>query len=387
MFGFFCAWTLGMGICLWADLPRFVNQTDNEILADCLKWTDRKYGRELKDSGYLNRKNPTRTESLFVLIRRHIGRKKQDRALENMADFASCVHSYFELNQKKLSTKVGIGITDNIYKKHFRKRIKKRNFDIYDGANNHKGKDGDAQEYPFYRDEDFENLEEKTVIEKLIPIMRFFFDTLMTNHQVINLLRESARMFPKHSKFNMLALALIQLSFMSCLFYQSGDSMGCGDPEKGIAERIAESIVNVCMAIIFTVPVLTFAGKNLRVPEIYRKQVKKAPISLKVTLWKSFEPSINTRFMMGYCFSGFIYFLYGFFIINFGENSSNEANIKLLLSINMSYAYDTFVSEIVNTGFTTVLEVLRRLATGDTKKLLNNIMILRLIAKELKNMG
>merc|ERR1712167_175545 len=102
------------------------------------------------------------------------------------------------------------------------------------------------------------------------------------------------------------------------------------------------------------------------------------------TLWKSFEPSINTRFMMGYCFSGFIYFLYGFFIINFGENSSNEANIKLLLSINMSYAYDTFVSEIVNTGFTTVLEVLRRLATGDTKKLLNNIMILRLIAKELK---
>lgn len=240
------------------------------------------------------------------------------------------------MNQKKLSTKVGIGITDNIYKKHFRKRIKKRNFDVYDGANNHKGKDGDAKEYPFYRDEDFENLEEKTIVEKLVPILRFFFDTLMTNHQVINLMRESARMFPKHSKFNMLLLALMQLSFMSCLFFQSAESIGCGNPETPFAERIADSIVNVCMAIIFTLPVLTFAGKNLRVPENYRKAVKKAPISLKVTLWKSFEPTINTRFMMGYTFSAFMFLLYGFFIINFGENSSNEANLKLILSINMS---------------------------------------------------
>lgn len=36
---------------------------------------------------------------------------------------------------------------------------------------------------------------------------------------------------------------------------------------------------------------------------------------------------------------------------------------------------------------TTILETIRRAATGDAKKILNNLMILRLIAKELKNMG
>lgn len=82
-----------MFLCIWADLPRFVNQTDNEILADALKWTDRKYGKQVRDSGYLNRKNQSRTESLFVLVRRYLGRKKQDKQLERMADFASCVHS------------------------------------------------------------------------------------------------------------------------------------------------------------------------------------------------------------------------------------------------------------------------------------------------------
>lgn len=40
----------------------------------------------------------------------------------------------------------------------------------------------------------------------------------MTNHAVINLVNESARMFPKHSKFNMLGLTLMQQSFLSCLF-------------------------------------------------------------------------------------------------------------------------------------------------------------------------
>lgn len=44
-------WLLGMLLCIWVDLPRFMNQTDNEVLADLLKWTDRKYGKELRDSG------------------------------------------------------------------------------------------------------------------------------------------------------------------------------------------------------------------------------------------------------------------------------------------------------------------------------------------------
>jgi len=35
-------WGIGMFLCLWADIPRFVNQTENEILADCIKWTDKK---------------------------------------------------------------------------------------------------------------------------------------------------------------------------------------------------------------------------------------------------------------------------------------------------------------------------------------------------------
>jgi len=69
-------------------------------------------------------------EGLFFIVRRHLAKKKQDKELENMADFSSCVHSYFELNQKKLTTKTAQSITDNIYKKHFKKRIKKRNFDV-----------------------------------------------------------------------------------------------------------------------------------------------------------------------------------------------------------------------------------------------------------------
>jgi len=73
-------------------------------------------------------------------------------------------------------------------------------------------------DYPFWREEDFENIEEKTVQERLAPLVKYFFDQLVQNHQIINLMRESARMFPKHAKFNVLMVALIQLSFMSCLF-------------------------------------------------------------------------------------------------------------------------------------------------------------------------
>jgi len=115
--------------------------------------------------------------------------------------------------------------------------------------------------------------------------------------------------------------------------------------------------------------------------------VQKAPISLKVVVWKSFEPIINARFAVGYAASIFWMLMCSWVIYNFGNMVSWETNLKLLTTITCSYTYDIMVSEVINTGFTTILETIRRIVTGDTKRYLTNVMILRLIAKEMKNMG
>jgi len=99
----------------------------------------------------------------------------------------------------------------------------------------------------------------------VLPIAQFFVNTLLNNHAVINLIRESARMFPKHSKFNMLAVTLMQLSFVNCLFYQGQGAPGCGNPS--IIDKIQDSIVNVVVAIVFNMPIMTFISGKLRVPE------------------------------------------------------------------------------------------------------------------------
>jgi len=113
----------------------------------------------------------------------------------------------------------------------------------------------------------------------------------------------------------------------------------------------------------------------------------KAPISLKVTLWKSFEPIINARFAMGYAFTCAYMLMCSWVIYNFGNTVSWETNLKLIVSIMMGFSYNVFIAEILTTVMTTILELIRRIVTGDAKKILTNVMILRMLAKEMKNMG
>lgn len=113
----------------------------------------------------------------------------------------------------------------------------------------------------------------------------------------------------------------------------------------------------------------------------------KAPISLKVTLWKSFEPIINARFAMGYGFTCAYMLMCSWVIYNFGNMVSWETNVKLIVTIMMGFSYNILIAEIVTTFMTTLLEGFRRIATGSLKKNLTNVMVLRMLAKEMKNMG
>lgn len=115
--------------------------------------------------------------------------------------------------------------------------------------------------------------------------------------------------------------------------------------------------------------------------------VKKCPIALKAELWKSFEPVIYTRFLLGYIFCLAYMFLIMFFLFNFGNMVSWETNLQLIINVTGAYLWNTFIAEFITTFFLSILELLRRISTGDTKKFFTNVLILRMIAKEMKNMG
>lgn len=104
-------------------------------------------------------------------------------------------------------------------------------------------------------------------MEKLTPIVQYFMNTLVTSHPIINMVNDSARMFPKHSKFNMLMMGLIQVAFLNALWFNASGSAGCGNDEQSASDKIADNIVNMVSCAIVSMPLMTNLGKMLRVPE------------------------------------------------------------------------------------------------------------------------
>lgn len=165
-------------------------------------------------------------------------------------------------------------IADTIYKKHFKRRIKRRNFLALDNKNT-KSKwlktsavvnniDFDDMDEQF---DEVDLIPEKEWFETLVPISKWFMNTLITNHPIINMINDSARMFPKHSKFNMLMMTLIQVSFLNALWFNAAGNQGCGNPDMPFSEKIQNSIVNMVATSVMSMPIMVNIGKMLRVPE------------------------------------------------------------------------------------------------------------------------